>query len=83
MNCLAQSQVEKMKPLDNDYVVVMGSHTKNDSGTHGEIVKKGTMVYMDVADNGTKWITWGFSHINKFGSLVFKNNGKIERIANA
>lgn len=29
MHCLTKSDVEKMKPADNDYVVVMGSHTRN------------------------------------------------------
>lgn len=82
MTCLSKSEVEKMKPLENDYVVIMGSHTKNYSGTHTEVLKKGTIVHMDVAANGTKWITWEFSHMNKFGALAFKNHGKIERIAN-
>lgn len=68
---------EEPETLKSDIRVIMGSHTRNYNGTHTEIVKAGSVIHMEEARDGTKWVLFCRGAISDKGYRTFCKRGKL------
>jgi hypothetical protein len=67
----------KTERIDKAISVVMGSHTRNHSGTHREIIKVGSLVSFSEANDGTEWVLFDYQGVNNNNYREFAKRGRL------
>jgi|21_taG_2_1085346.scaffolds.fasta_scaffold10563_6 hypothetical protein len=68
---------EKIERIDNAITVVMGSHTRDYTGTHTEIIKAGSLVNFSRANDGTEWVLFDYQGVNNNNYREFAKEGRL------